>query len=67
MKIMYDRFLCLREERSETCLILRIVNFLFYLKDSYPPPPYTIQLKIFLFLRNLNFLLTQLRISLLHN
>ena len=33
---MYDIiFLCLREERTVTCLILRIVNFLFYLKGSY--------------------------------
>ena len=44
---MTSYFLCLREERSETCLILRIVNFLFYLKDSYNFL-YNIQLEIFI-------------------
>ena len=59
IKIMYDIiFLCLREERSETCLILRIVNFLFYLKGSYNFL-YNIQLKIF-YLTQRNFFLTQL-------
>ena len=32
---MTSHCLCLREERTVTCLILRIVNFLFYLKVSY--------------------------------
>ena len=47
-KIMYDIiFLCLREEQTVTCLILRIVNFLFYLKDSCNFL-YNIQLKVFI-------------------
>ena len=64
--MMYDIiFLCLREERSETCLILRIVDFLFYLKGSYNFL-YNIQLKFFIshnffFLTQLNFFHTQLK------
>ena len=56
---MTSHCLCLREERTGTCLILRIVNFLFYLKVSYNFL-YNIQLKFFLsqpkfFLHNLKF------------
>ena len=43
---MTSHCLCLREERTVTCLILRIVNFLFYLKVSYNFL-YNIQPKIF--------------------
>ena len=49
---MTSHCLCLREERTVTCLILRIVNFLFYLKVSYNflyniQPKFFTQLKIF--------------------
>ena len=55
---MTSHCLCLREERTVTGLILRIVNFLFYLKVSYNFL-YNIQIKIF---TQLKIFLTQLNI-----
>ena len=42
-------------KQDETCLILRIVNFLFYLMDSYN------------FLTQLNFFFAQLKFFFSHN